>query len=86
VDLYLYPPYAINCRSAGYSFCLFVCLEILALPLEDLRGSHPPLSDLGTSGTRTAHFTLSNTVSQFWLREPRDVSQQCEGGGTETGS
>lgn len=56
------------------------------MPLEDLQGSEHQLSDLGTSGTRSAHFTLSNTVSRFLLPEPPDVSQQCEGGGTETGS
>jgi hypothetical protein len=34
--------------------------------------------------TSHSELALSNTVSQFGLREPADVTQQRGGGGTET--
>ena len=46
---------------------------------------------IGFENVRVAHCmlhilsSLYPIVSQFWLREASDVTQQCEGGGAETG-
>jgi hypothetical protein len=66
----------------------FVCLS--GNPRSAVRGSQSPRYRIWERQERVLHtshseLALSNTVSQFGLRESADVTQQCEGGGTETG-